>query len=150
MALDASVVVLVLLVLVAALVLVAVAVTAFSMFARAEPGSTTRIPCGHRDRGDADWAVGALSYDGPQLVHRAPLGSSLVIRHRWDRVRLDLGYAEHVVAMQDPPALPGDLTLVVQCRYQDAQFQLALTEDHYTALRSWVEAAPPGWNANVA
>nr|MBA2695183.1 DUF2550 family protein [Actinomycetota bacterium] len=23
-------------------------------------------------------------------------------------------------------------------------------EEHYTALRSWLEAAPPGWNSNVA
>lgn len=147
---EARVVILVVLAVVAALLLVALGWWLFTRYAGTQSDVAARIPCGFRGAGEATWTVGVLGYDGTQLVHKAPVGRSLVVRHRWDRVRLDLGYAEHVTRMETAPVLPPDLTLVVRCGYRETAFDLALTEGHYTALRSWVEAAPPGWNANVA
>lgn len=40
--------------------------------------------------------------------------------------------------------------IAVPCDYAGERFELALGLEHYTALRSWLESVPPGWNANVA
>jgi len=38
----------------------------------------------------------------------------------------------------------------VRCYYGKVEFDLAVQPPAYTALRSWLEAAPPGSTANVA
>jgi len=38
----------------------------------------------------------------------------------------------------------------VTCHYAEDTFQLALSPAAYTAMRSWLESAPPGFNVNVA
>jgi hypothetical protein len=38
----------------------------------------------------------------------------------------------------------------VPCADGDKRFELALQGPAYTALRSWQEASPPGYNVNVA
>lgn len=147
---DASAVILVALALGAAGLLVAVGWWIFSRYAGWPGSAAPPIPCAYRERAADSWTLGTVHYDGAQLVHRSLAGRSAVERHRWDRVRLDLGHAEHVGEYGVPSDLPRDLTLVVRCGCADTEFELALTEEHYTALRSWIEAAPPGWNANVA
>ena len=147
---DASAVILVVLALVAAVLLVAVAWWIFSRYAGGPNSAAPPIPCAHRKQATDSWTLGTVHYHGPQLVHRSLQGRSLVERHRWDRVRLDLGHAEHVGEHGAPSDLPQVLTLVVRCGYAGTEFELALTEEHYTAMRSWVEAAPPGWRAKVS
>lgn len=150
MGVDASPVILVVLALAAALVLVILGWWAFSRYAAGPQNAAPPIPCGYREGPDRSWVLGLVHYDRTQLVHRTSQGRSWVERHRWDRVHLNLGYAERVRDQGGAGQLPQDLRLVVGCCYADTEFELALTDQHYTALRSWVEAAPPGWNANVA
>ena len=38
----------------------------------------------------------------------------------------------------------------VGCAHEGDRFELAMAPGPYTALRSWLEAAPPGQNVNVA
>ena len=47
-----------------------------------------------------------------------------------------------------PPVLPEAVT--VDCRYGTDSFSLALAPSAYTAMRSWLESSPPGFNVNVA
>lgn len=144
---SGSAIVLVLLMLTAALVLVAVSWWLFSAYASA-PGA--RIPCGFRGQSDVPWSTGSLHYEDDLLVHNGPDAASSLSRHRWQRGGLQLGYAMPLVDERSAQGLPEDLSLAVPGRYGDTTFDLAMTEEHYTALRSWLEAAPPGWNSNVA
>jgi hypothetical protein len=40
--------------------------------------------------------------------------------------------------------------LIVRCRYREQDVELAMSEQAYTGFASWLEAAPPGQNVNVA
>ena len=69
-------------------------------------------------------------------------------RHRWLRQRLLLEAPEPLGANESIPLLPDASR--VPCSDGDTRFDLALQGPAYTALRSWQEAAPPGYNVNVA
>mgnify|MGYP002653087950 CR=1 FL=1 len=61
-------------------------------------------------------------------------------------------------ALRDPRRRLGQTRLVLQIgrqglikvpvSYGTSTFDLAMDERHYTALRAWVEAVPPGWNSS--
>lgn len=92
------------------------------------------------------WRQGLLRF-GAGSIEWFPLhGLSLRPGREWGRRELELG---------SPTPLPDgahlDLTdaLCVPCRHLGASFHLALAHSAYTALRSWVEAAPPGATSEV-
>ncbi|MCE0485568.1 DUF2550 family protein [Ornithinimicrobium sediminis] len=143
-------VLLVVMAILAAVVLVGLGWWAFSRFAGPPHSASQPITCGYRAAEDDPWAVGVLHYEGDLLVHRRPGGLSMTTQHRWARVGLDLGFADQVDGRDVSDRLPDVPLMAVPCRYGATSFWLALTEEHYTALRAWVEAAPPGWNSNVA
>ncbi|MGI8948372.1 MAG: DUF2550 family protein [Ornithinimicrobium sp.] len=147
---SASTTVLVLLWVAAALVLLTLAWWLFSRYAGTPRGAGPRMPCGYRGHEDVPWRAGSLHYEGDLLVHRGPDAASSLSRHRWQRGGLELGYAQSLRGDGDAQELPEGLSLAVPGYYGDTSFHLAMTEEHYTALRSWLEAAPPGWNSNVA
>ncbi|NUR82003.1 MAG: DUF2550 family protein, partial [Dermatophilaceae bacterium] len=62
--------------------------------------------------------------------------------------RLVLDAPELLVGRDSIPLLPDASR--VPCADGDGTFELALQGPAYTALRSWQEAAPPGYNVNVA
>lgn len=41
-------------------------------------------------------------------------------------------------------------SLIVHCRYREHDVELAMSQQAYTGFASWLEAAPPGQNVNVA
>lgn len=143
---SASVLVVVLLGVLAALVIMGVGWVTFTRYAGEPLSAHAPIPCGYRGGEHQPWTGGALSYDGHRLVHHDRRAGT---EHRWKREGLDMGYAESLPPGATP-GLPAGMDLSVPCRYGDTAFTLAMTQEHYTALRSWVEAAPPGWNSNVA
>lgn len=147
---SAYVTLMVLLGVAAVAVLLAFCWFVFSRYAGAPGGAGPRIPCGFRGQSDVPWSVGSLHYEDDLLVHKGRDASSTLTRHRWQRCQLDLGYAEPLRDQHRIQGLPEGMSLAVQGRYGDTTFDLAMTEEHYTALRSWLEAAPPGWNSNVA
>lgn len=147
---SGSTILMVLLTLAAGLVLAACGWWMFSTYAGASGSSGPRIPCGFRGQSDVPWCTGSLHYEDDLLVHNGPDAASAASRHRWQRGKLQLGYAAPLLHERSVTQLPEGLSLAVPGRYGDTTFDLAMTEEHYTALRSWLEAAPPGWNSNVA
>lgn len=134
-------------VLVAALILFVGGLFLFTRFAGGASGSG--VVCWIRMPEQRSWSLGRLRYDDDRLDHYGPGGLAMRPRHQWQRALLDLGQARPA----DPaefgcPIPPGATT--VTCRYQGESFELTLSRQHYTALRSWLESVPPGWNANVA
>lgn len=113
------------------------------------PDDVAAAPDGSTDRGATatPWRRGLLRYD-PDGVHL--FGSGLLSfkpAHSWTRAAMDLGHSKPAGAT-DFAGL--ERPVVVRADVRGQSYDLALSVDHYTALRSWVEALPPGWNANVA
>ncbi len=132
---------------VAACLLLGIGLFAFSRLL--SPGRHQSVPCWHRDAAQA-WTKGYLRYDHDRLDHLGPGGHSSRVLHSWQRAHLDLGIARPATAEQWPPSASGIPGIQVSCTYGTQTFDLALGEEHYTALRSWLESVPPGWNVNVA
>lgn len=140
---------LVLLAFVAALVLFVGGLFLFARFAGGR-GMSIPVPCCFRVNDQEPWRKGTLRYDHDRLDHYGAGGLSMRPEHRWERSLLDLGLAR-VEPSPDCPGLPAGMpATTVSCRYGEQTFELALGHQHYTALRSWLESVPPGWNANVA
>lgn len=137
------------------LVLIALAVLAAALlvgiawfvFSRISDRSHS-FPCAYREDESAPWSRGLLCYDTGRLDHFGGGGPRRSPQHRWQRATLELGMARS----QDPVAVPwlAAPVVAVACDYSGERFELALGLEHYTALRSWLESVPPGWNANVA
>ncbi|WP_109473818.1 DUF2550 family protein [Ornithinimicrobium cavernae] len=141
---DTGGILLIVLAMLAAVLLMAVG---FVLFTRFGAGSHA-FPCAYRADESSDWSRGQLTYDSGRLDHYGRGGPFRDPLHRWQRSGLELGIAR----AQDPADVPwlSGHVLAVPCAYADDRFELALGLEHYTALRSWLESVPPGWNANVA
>ena len=128
----------------AAVLAVAVGFLAFHHFS----SGSRSFPCAYRAGGSADWSRGLLHYDTGRLDHYGRGGPFRGALHHWQRSGLELGFARE----QDPAEVSwlDAPVIAVPCQYADDRFELALGLEHYTALRSWLESVPPGWNANVA
>lgn len=137
------------LVLIALTVMAAALVMGVGMFAFSRLGrGALSFPCAYRREQTEPWSRGLLSYDTGRLDHFGRGGPFRSPLHRWQRSLLELGHAR----VEDPalvPWLDAPVT-AVPCVYAGERFELALGRGHYTALRSWLESVPPGWNANVA
>ena len=127
-----------------ALLILGMGLLAFRAFG--DQGSTfAPMPTAYRRQGGS-WRRGTLRFSDDRLALRGPGG---LVAGPWIRGNLDLGVAGPVA--DDDSRLIGRAGLItVPVRYGTSTFELALDEQHYTALRSWVEAVPPGWNTQVA
>ncbi|HEV7145646.1 MAG TPA: DUF2550 family protein [Pedococcus sp.] len=102
--------------------------------------------CALQPHGRSQYRLGLLRFAGSTLEWFTLVGPSLRPSRRWQRADLDL----------DAPVAPGELisglpdAVTVECRYAGDSFGLALTPAAYTAMRSWLESSPPGFNVNVA
>ena len=136
--------ILVLLAAVGALVILGVGLFAFRLFG--EHGSVgAPMPAAYRAPGQ-DWRRGVLRFHDDRLALKGPGGLS---GGPWLRGSLDLGIAAQA-GEADTAAIGRAGLITVPVTYGTSSFELALDEQHYTALRAWVEAAPPGWNTGVA
>ena len=128
----------------AALVIVGLGLFAFRTFG--EQGAIVPpMRAAYRLPGQS-WRRGTLRFTGDRLALKGPGGLSA---GPWIRGNLDLGVACSVG--EDDGRLIGRQGLIaVPVSYGTSSFELALDEQHYTALRAWVEAVPPGWNTYVA
>lgn len=108
--------------------------------------ATSPMPAAFRGEAAGPWQRGTLRVIAGRLVLKGPGG---LARGPWQRGRLDLGVAR---PLDDASAaeLQREGMIQVPVRYGTTSFELALDQQHYTALRAWVEAAPPGWNSQVA
>ncbi|MDN5768755.1 MAG: DUF2550 domain-containing protein [Humibacillus sp.] len=104
--------------------------------------------CGLRESGRRRWRLGHIRFGDNALEWYSLGGVSLRPRHRWDRQSLMLNVPQKLAADDRIAVLP-DASGVSASAGNDT-FELALQGPAYTALRSWQEAAPPGYNVNVA
>ena len=102
--------------------------------------------CAVQDEGQAQFRLGLLRLAGSTLEWFTVTGPSLRPSRSWERARLQL---EGPVRSTHPVAgLPESVQ--VRCHYGSDSFALALAPAAYTAMRSWLESSPPGFNVNVA
>ena len=100
------------------------------------------MPAAFRDPSTSGWCRGTLRAVGDRLTLKGPGG---LAAGPWLRGALDLGIAAPLG--EDAARVLGREGLIqVPVRYGTSSFDLALDEQHYTALRAWVEAAPPVGN----
>jgi hypothetical protein len=127
--------------------LIMVALVAVLVRGRDRAAANGSIPTHYRTVGTL-WRRGALRFDGDGdgLSLRGPGGLSV---GPWTRGNLDLGVAGALSELECRRLGRGRI-IRVPVSYGRTTFELALEEQHYTALRAWVEAAPPGWNSQVA
>lgn len=102
--------------------------------------------CALRERGSTGFRLGLARFAGQRLEWFTLIGPSLRPRRAWERCRLELEApsAPHEVLA----GLPDGVT--VTCHHGTDSFVLGLAPGSYTAVRSWLESAPPGFNVNVA
>lgn len=104
--------------------------------------------CALREPADGRWRFGLVRYGTTGLEWFTLAGISLRPARRWDRTLLQFGASRPLEAGERPETLiPGAMR--VDCSYRGARFDLALAQAPYTALRSWLEASPPGRNVHV-
>jgi hypothetical protein len=105
--------------------------------------------CALRELGDRRWRFGLLRYGTTGLEWFKLAGLSVRPARQWQRTLLDIGAGQPLKSGERPEIMiPAAITL--DCHYREARFELVLARAPYTALRSWVEASPPGRNVNVA
>ncbi|HEX5967732.1 MAG TPA: DUF2550 domain-containing protein [Intrasporangium sp.] len=104
--------------------------------------------CGYRASGSDRWHLGLMRLADNALEWYTLGGVSPRPKRRWQRQALLLE-APRLIPPEESLALLPDAYAVV-CTDQHETFELALQGPDYTAVRSWQEAAPPGYNVNVA
>ncbi|NYG06028.1 hypothetical protein BJ986_000515 [Phycicoccus badiiscoriae] len=102
--------------------------------------------CAIQPQGRDQYRLGLLRFCGGTLEWFTLIGPSPRSARTWDRTRLELG--PPTTPATAVPGLPD--AVAVDCHYGTDLFSLALAPSAYTAVRSWVESSPPGFNVNVA
>ncbi len=134
-------------IVVGTLLLLALATLSFIYFRRrALSKDSPLMLCALRTDAHGHWRLGLLRFGGSSLKWFTLIGPSMRPKRTWQRPHLDLESpqpAREVIA-----GLPDAVT--VECHHGGDDFELALAPSSYTAMRSWLESAPPGFNVNVA
>jgi hypothetical protein len=105
--------------------------------------------CALREPADPRWRFGFARYGTTGLEWFTLSGLSLRPARFWERTELDFGTGQ-LLGPSERPEILIPSAWSVDCCYRDESFEIALAVAPYTALRSWLEAMPPGYNANVA
>jgi hypothetical protein len=132
----------------ALLVLVALVVCGIYARRRYISRGTPLTLCGLRTEGDSRWRLGLIRFGEHALEWHTLGGVSLRPRHCWPRQSLLLETPVPLLGAEAIAVLPG--AQGVTCTSGTDVFELGLPDADYTALRSWQEASPPGYSANVA
>lgn len=102
--------------------------------------------CAVRTVARPHWRLGLLRFAADRLEWYPVVSPSLRPACRWDRWGVDL--AAPAPSRDVIPGLPE--AVAVRGRYAGDPFEIALAPSSYTAVRSWLESSPPGFNVNVA
>ena len=103
-----------------------------------------RQPRGSRRR----WALGVARYETDRLdwyrtFSLSPRPSCTYARRALGVTLFREAEGSELIAVQ-----PG--AMVVECRHEGVEIELAMSNDAYTGFASWLESAPPGQGVNVA
>jgi hypothetical protein len=115
------------------------------LIARGEP----LMICALREPGDRRWRFGLARFGTTGLEWFTLLGLSLRPARAWDRGLLNIRASRPLEPGERPEVLI-PRAMRVECRYGRTPFEIALARAPYSALRSWLEASPPGRGVNVA
>jgi hypothetical protein len=115
------------------------------LIARGEPLTV----CALREPGDRRWRFGLARYGTTGLEWFTLAGLSLRPARQWERALLDIHPGQPLEPGERPEILI-PAAMRADCRYRQARFEIALAQAPYTALRTWLEASPPGRGVNVA
>lgn len=105
--------------------------------------------CALREPGDRRWRFGLARYGATGLQWFTLLGLSLRPARQWDRGLLNIR-ASRPLEPGERPEILIPAAMRVECRYRQERFEIAIARAPYAALRSWLEASPPGRGVNVA
>ncbi|HYO85953.1 MAG TPA: DUF2550 family protein [Dermatophilaceae bacterium] len=104
--------------------------------------------CGMRTEPGARWRLGLLRLSAETLDWFTLFGLTPRAHSRWMRTTLELGLGAHMSQADVQHPLLGPAVSVPFSAVEEAlgpvSAELAIPMDRYTAVRSWVEAAPPG------
>jgi hypothetical protein len=97
--------------------------------------------CAYAREGSHSWRTGFVRFGEGGVEWYSMGGVSVRPKHAWSRRNLDLGSPVPVGSNEGLDLI--DDAVAVPCRDGEARFRLALSRSAYTALRSFVESAPP-------
>ncbi len=110
-------------------------------------GGRPLMLCAYRTPADLRWRLGLMRISDDRLDWFSVAGPSPRPERTWGRHELDLGAP--VPSREPIPGLPDAIT--VSGRSASGPVELALVSSAYTAVRAWLESAPPGTGvSNVA
>jgi hypothetical protein len=113
---------------------------------RAIAGGKPLMLCALRTEPETPWRLGLLRFNSNTMDWFSVIGLTLRPACRWERWGVDL--APPGPAAELIPGLPEAVAVRGHCR--DDVMEFAMSPASYTALRSWLESSPPGFNVNVA
>ncbi len=113
---------------------------------RAISGGVPLMLCAVRTVSRPHWRLGLLRFAADRLEWFPVISPSLRPACRWGRWGVDL--AAPTPTRDIIPGLPD--AVAVRGRCEGDTFEIALAPSSYTAVRSWLESSPPGFNINVA
>jgi hypothetical protein len=100
------------------------------------------------DKMGKGWTLGVARYEADRIewfrVFGILLRPSRVLR------RSDLAVAERRYPSGTEAFAVMSGFVIVRCSYEGVPMELAMSEQAYTGFASWLEAAPPGQNVDVA
>jgi hypothetical protein len=96
---------------------------------------------------DGSWSLGVARYGDDELDWFRIFSFSLRPRTRWGREDLVVVSRRPTDGVEATAVLPQ--SVVISCTHRGRPLDLAMSDDAYTGLASWLESAPPGRYAHV-
>jgi Protein of unknown function (DUF2550) len=100
------------------------------------------------DKMGKGWTLGVARYEADRIEWFRVFG--IVLRPSRVLRRSDLAVAERRYPSGTEAFAVMSGFVIVRCSYDGSQLELAMSEQAYTGFASWLEAAPPGQNVDVA
>ncbi len=94
------------------------------------------------------WLYGVARYNGDQVEWFRVFSYAPRPRRSLQRDRIQVRERRHPHGEEELALLPG--AVVLSCRHDGWDVELAMSEDALTGFLAWLEAAPPGQRVNVA
>ncbi|MDT0341421.1 DUF2550 domain-containing protein [Streptomyces litchfieldiae] len=94
------------------------------------------------------WLYGVARYNGDQVEWFRVFSYAPRPRRSLQRDRIQVRDRRHPHGEEELALLPG--AVVLSCRHDGSDVELAMSEDALTGFLAWLEAAPPGQRVNVA
>ncbi|MEO3749669.1 DUF2550 domain-containing protein [Streptomyces sp. B6B3] len=94
------------------------------------------------------WLYGVARYNGDHVEWFRVFSYAPRPRRTLQRDRIQVRERRHPHGEEELALLPG--ALVLNCRHDGQDVELAMSEDAFTGFLAWLEAAPPGQRVNVA